>query len=61
MKGLTNITYVINENRYDEIVCKINGKNIYIPIIGNVRSESDKQMIDVINDLIQRELLLNEK
>ena len=57
MKGLTNITYIISEDRYNEIVCKINGKNIYIPVLGDRTPKSTEQMINVINDVILRELL----
>ena len=60
MKGLTDITYIVSEDRYNEIVCKINGKNIYIPVLGDINPESTKQMLDIVNDLIQRELKLCE-
>ena len=54
--GLTYIVYKRADGSYNEIQMTINGKSFSVPVIGNIDAARDKQLCEIINNLIKREL-----
>lgn len=54
--GLTHIVYKRADGSYNEIQMTINGKSFSVPVVGSIDAVRDKQLCEIINNLIKREL-----
>ena len=53
MTGITSIEYQVRDKTYDRYVVVINGKTIYIPVIGNMIADNEVRTCQMLNDLIK--------